>query len=93
MSGALFAFRRRQRCDGIDPPHGQNRDERIEYGHRVARYAFGTAGDIGIANTQPMPEQINNFCNDFKLNEKVNQSKPEINSDLNPVKIYFCIHE
>ncbi len=29
-------------------PHGQNRDERIEYGRRVVWYAFGTAGDIDI---------------------------------------------
>ena len=39
-------------------PHGQNRDERIDYGRRVVGYAFGTAGDIDIANIDPTPEQI-----------------------------------
>ena len=42
-------------------PHGQSRDERISYGHRVVWYAFGTAGDIDIANIQPTPKQIYNF--------------------------------
>ena len=42
-------------------PHGQNRDERIEYGHRVVWYAFGTAGDIDIANVQPTEEEILKF--------------------------------
>ncbi|MFR8053340.1 MAG: TraI/MobA(P) family conjugative relaxase [Bilophila wadsworthia] len=39
-------------------PHGQNRDERIDYGRRVVGYAFGTAGDIDIANIDPTQEQI-----------------------------------
>ncbi len=39
-------------------PHGQNRDERIDYGRRAVWYAFGTAGDIDIANIDPTPEQI-----------------------------------
>ena len=42
-------------------PHGQNRDERIDYGRRVVWYAFGTAGDIDIANIQPTQEQIQSF--------------------------------
>ncbi len=42
-------------------PTGQNRDERIEYGRRVVWYAFGTAGDIDIANIQPSLEQIQKF--------------------------------
>lgn len=42
-------------------PHGQNRDERIDYGRRVVWYAFGTAGDIDIANIQPTEEQIQKF--------------------------------
>lgn len=43
-------------------PHGQSRDERISYGHRIVGYAFGTAGDIDIANINPSPERIQN-CN------------------------------
>ena len=42
-------------------PHGQNRDERIDYGRRVVWYAFGTAGDIDIANVQPTEEDILRF--------------------------------
>lgn len=42
-------------------PHGQSRDERIDYGRRVVWYAFGTAGDIDIANIQPTLEQIQRF--------------------------------
>lgn len=42
-------------------PKGQNRDERIDYGRRVVWYAFGTAGDIDIANINPTMEQIQNF--------------------------------
>ena len=42
-------------------PHGQNRDERIEYGRRVVWYAFGTAGDIDITNVQPTEEDIQRF--------------------------------
>lgn len=42
-------------------PHGQNRDDRIDYSRRVGWYAFGTAGDIDIANIQPTEEQIQKF--------------------------------
>ena len=42
-------------------PHGQNRDERIEYRCKVVWYAFGTAGDIDIANINPTQEQIRKF--------------------------------
>ncbi len=42
-------------------PVGQNRDERIEYGRRAVWYAFGTAGDIDIANVQPTEEDIQRF--------------------------------
>ncbi|WP_165067652.1 TraI/MobA(P) family conjugative relaxase [Desulfovibrio sp. ZJ200] len=42
-------------------PHRQSRDERIEYGRRVVGYAFGTAGDIDIANVQPTEAEIRNF--------------------------------
>ena len=42
-------------------PHGQNRDERIDYGRRVVWYAFGTAGDIDIANVRPTEEDIQKF--------------------------------
>ena len=38
--------------------HGQSHDERTEYGRRVVGYAFGTAGDIDIANINPTQEQI-----------------------------------
>ena len=44
-------------------PHGQNRDERVDYSRRVGWYAFGTAGDIDIANVQPTQEQVRNFVN------------------------------
>jgi len=42
-------------------PHGQNRDERIDYGRRVVGYTSGTAGDIDIADINPTPEQIHKF--------------------------------
>ncbi|WP_165072730.1 relaxase/mobilization nuclease domain-containing protein [Desulfovibrio sp. ZJ200] len=42
-------------------PRGQNRDERIEYGRRIVGYAFGTAGDIDIANVQPAEAEIQKF--------------------------------
>ena len=51
-------------------PRGQNRDERIDYGRRVVWYAFGTAGDIDLANVNPTPEQINNFCKETEPAEK-----------------------
>ncbi len=53
-------------------PHGQNRDERIEYGRRVVWYAFGTAGDIDIANIQPTEEQIQTFVKEVERSEKKN---------------------
>lgn len=42
-------------------PKGQHRDERIDYGRRVVWYAFGTAGDIDIANVRPTEAQILKF--------------------------------
>lgn len=42
-------------------PNGQSRDERIEYGRRVVWYAFGTAGDIDIANVRSTEEDIQRF--------------------------------
>ena len=51
-------------------PKGQNRDERIDYGRRVVRYAFGTAGDIDIANIQPTEEQIWKFVREIEPVEK-----------------------
>ena len=54
---------------------GQNRDERIDYGRRVVWYAFGTAGDIDIANTSPTQEQIQNFIREA---EPVEKKSPQI---------------
>lgn len=51
-------------------PKGQNRDERIDYGRRVVWYAFGTAGDIDIANIQPTEEQIWKFVREIEPVEK-----------------------
>lgn len=52
-------------------PHGQNRDERIDYGRRVVGYAFGTAGDIDIANVQPTQEQIEKIVEEARqINQK-----------------------
>lgn len=51
-------------------PHGQSRDERISYGRRVVWYAFGTAGDIDIANVQPTEEEIRNFVKEVEPVEK-----------------------
>ncbi len=58
-------------------PHGQNRDERIDYGRRVVWYAFGTAGDIDIANVLPTEEQIQRFNRDAKdmADQKIAQSQ------------------
>ena len=53
-------------------PKGQNRDERIDYGHRVVRYAFGTAGDIDVANTHPALEQIRNYVREVEQIKKEN---------------------
>ena len=47
-------------------PHGQNRDERIDYGRRVVWYAFGTAGDIDIANINPTPKQLLEITSEIK---------------------------
>ena len=60
-------------------PHGQNRDERIDYGRRVVWYAFGTAGDIDIANINPTPEQIRKFnkeAGEMNLEHKVEEQNP-----------------
>ena len=51
-------------------PHGQNRDERIDYSRRVGWYAFGTAGDIDIANINPTQEQILKFVKEVEPVEK-----------------------
>ena len=47
-------------------PNGQSHDERIEYGHRVVWYAFGTAGDIDIANVQPTEKDIGRFVKEVE---------------------------
>ncbi len=81
------------RCSGYTPqevanelyrhtparPHGQNRDERIDYGRRVVGYAFGTAGDIDIANINPTQEQINHFVQNV---EQGREKIPRQNSRL-----------
>ena len=54
---------------GRHTPKGQNRDERIGYGRRVVWYAFGTAGDIDIANSQPTPEQVQKFIQETEKME------------------------
>ena len=59
-------------------PKGQNRDERIDYGRRVVWYAFGTAGDIDIANVQFTEKEIQKFnneveCIDYENNKHVTQ--------------------
>ena len=51
-------------------PHGQNRDERIDYGRGVVWYTFGTAGDIDIANINPAQEQILKFVKEVEPVEK-----------------------
>ena len=51
-------------------PHGQNRDERIDYGRRVIWYAFGTVGDIDIATTNPIPEQIKSVAQEAGLTKE-----------------------
>ena len=56
-------------------PKGQNRDERIDYGRRVVWYAFGTAGDIDIANINPTPEQIQKYTTESAKKENNEQSK------------------
>ena len=59
-------------------PHGQNRDERIDYSRRVGWYAFGTAGDIDIANIQPTQEQIQKFNRDAKHIQTNIQESPQL---------------
>ena len=56
-------------------PKGQNRDERIDYGRRVAWYPFGTAGDIDIANINPTQEQIQKYTTEAAKKENNEQSK------------------
>lgn len=51
---------------------GQNRNERIDYGRRVVWYAFGTAGDIDVANTHPALEQIRNYVREVEQIKKEN---------------------
>ncbi|MBS6828730.1 MAG: relaxase/mobilization nuclease domain-containing protein [Desulfovibrio sp.] len=52
-------------------PHGQNRDDRIDYSRRVGWYAFGTAGDIDIANIQPTQKQIEKITEEIQqINQK-----------------------
>ncbi len=63
-------------------PHGQNRDERIEYGHRVVWYAFGTAGDIDIANIQPTEEDIWRF-----VREAENMEAPKAAQNQRAVRL------
>ena len=60
-------------------PNGQSHDERTEYGRRVVGYAFGTAGDIDIANINPTLEQIQKLHYEAeKINrEKKNQNEQE----------------
>ena len=81
------AFALYMRCAGYTPqevanelyrhtparPHGQNRDERIDYGRRVVWYAFGTAGDIDIASIQPTQEEIQKFNKEAMQIEKEKQ--------------------
>ena len=57
-------------------PYGQNRDERIDYGRRVVWYAFGTAGDIDIANVQPSDEDIQKFNKEVRAlkNERIERA-------------------
>ena len=57
-------------------PHGQNRDERIDYGRRVVGYAFGTAGDIDIANIQLTLDQVQKFTAEAEQIERKQQERP-----------------
>lgn len=56
-------------------PHGQSRDERIDYGRRAVWYAFGTAGDIDIANINPAPEQLKKIIEEL---QQANQEKERL---------------
>ena len=58
-------------------PHGQNRDERIDYSRKVGWYAFGAAGDIDIANINPTPEQIQKFNRDAEHIQTNVQESPQ----------------
>lgn len=57
-------------------PHGQHRNERINYGRRAVWYAFGTAGDIDIANIQPTPEQVQKLIAEAEEIERQKQELP-----------------
>lgn len=59
-------------------PHGQNRDERIDYSRKVGWYAFGAAGDIDIANINPTPEQIQKFNRDAEHIQTNIQESPQL---------------
>ena len=61
-------------CTDTPParPHGQNRDERIDYGRGVVWYTFVTAGDIDIANINPAQEQILKFVKEVEPVEREN---------------------
>ena len=75
-------------CIDTPRPHGQNRDERIDYGRRVVWYAFGTAGDIDITNINPTQEQIQKFNREAEdmEQERINrQNGPFSGCDDTPV--------
>lgn len=59
-------------------PHRQNCDERINYGRRAVWYAFGTAGDIDIANIRPTAEQIQNLVREAKNMEGEKTAKASL---------------
>lgn len=56
-------------------PVGQNSGERIDYGRRVVWYAFGTAGDIDIANVRPTEEDIQKFTHEVEQKVKSKQTE------------------
>lgn len=57
-------------------PKGERRDERIEYGRRVVWYAYGTAGDIDIANVRLTEEEIRKFITEAEPFERKKQELP-----------------
>ena len=57
-------------------PHGQSRGERIAYGHRAVWYAFGTAGDVDIANIQLTQDQVQKFIAEAEQIERKQQELP-----------------
>ena len=62
VKGFLLLFSRIGGADcGIGQRHGVVLLCRFVYGRRVVWYAFGTAGDIDIANVQPTEEDILRF--------------------------------